>query len=525
MAALDFPNSGLTTGTTYTGDNGVVYVYDGIKWVGQSSSSIGGIGPQGPQGPQGVQGDVGPTGPSGVQGDVGPTGVSGPQGAQGNVGPTGAAGPQGISGPSGPSGADSFVPGPQGPPGGVLDVVNDLTPQLGGDLDVNSYVITSAPAVPVVIKNTSSGILLHGPVIVGSAIQRIDGSLYIGRNTYSTSFTQGFTFAQHHTTQDAINFTLYRTRGSSASSLAVQNGDELGEIAFVGHDGTTPVGAASITVAVDGNVSSSIVPGRMLFNLLSADGIGAARAEITNSGTWKIDKLSHISTTTSSISVSTNLIPSQNLTYDLGSTSSQWRSLYVGTSTIYLGGTALSVNPTGSLTINGNPITGAGGGDRLVNGVNEVVLGADGSLQMPVTGVSGYQHNATQEITVLAGAAPTVVFTSVNNSVESIKVIVKVSVAQAPADGFDVVDSQICEMLITSKSAVPVGGGTMVRTAVATVYGVTHTSATPLATFTVNYFNNPAGPSAIQILAQPTAAVTGTDMVVTTVATELANYF
>jgi len=65
----------------------------------------------------------------------------------------------------------------------------------------------------------------------------------------------------------------------------------------------------------------------------------------------------------------------------------------------------------------------------------------------------------------------------------------------------------------------------MVRTAVATVYGVTHTSATPLATFTVNYFNNPVGPSVIQILAQPTAAVTGTDMVVTTVATELANYF
>lgn len=164
---------------------------------------------------------------------------------------------------------------------------------------------------------------------------------------------------------------------------------------------------------------------------------------------------------------------------------------------------------------------------RTLSGVDQSTwkFGTDGSLQMPGTGVSDYQYNAAQEITVLADAAPTVVFTSVNSSVESIKVIVKVSVAQAPADGFDVVDSQICEMLITSKSAVPVGGGTMVRTAVATVYGVTHTSATPLATFTVNYFNNPVGPSVIQILAQPTAAVTGTDMVVTTVATELANYF
>ena len=163
--------------------------------------------------------------------------------------------------------------------------------------------------------------------------------------------------------------------------------------------------------------------------------------------------------------------------------------------------------------------------DGVLTLPNGIVFDADGSLQMPVTGVSGYQHNATQEITVLAGAAPTVVFTSVNNSVESVKAIIKVSVAQAPADGFVVVDSQICEMLITSKSAVPVGGGAMVRTAVATVYGVTHTSAGPLATFTVNYFNNPVGPSVIQILAQSTAAVTGTDMVVTTVATEIANYF
>ncbi len=80
MAALDFPNSGLTTGTTYVGTNGTVYIYDGVKWVGQASSSgvvIGLSGPQGPSGaigPQGVQGDTGPSGPSGAIGPQGPTG-------------------------------------------------------------------------------------------------------------------------------------------------------------------------------------------------------------------------------------------------------------------------------------------------------------------------------------------------------------------------------------------------------------------------------------------------------------------
>ena len=218
-----------------------------------------------------------------------------------------------------------------------------------------------------------------------------------------------------------------------------------------------------------------------------------------------------------SVNGTTSLIRSTGHT-TLNSNGKEWMFKTDGNLTLPAGGDILDSTGTSVLGTSGST-------DRIVNGVNEVVLGADGSLQLPGTGVSDYQYNAAQEITVLAGAVPTVVFTSVNNSVESIKAIIKVSVAQAPADGFNVVDSQICEMLITSKSSVPVGGGTMVRTAVATVYGVTHTSATPLATFTVNYFNNPVGPSVIQILAQPTAAVTGTDMVVTTVATELANYF
>jgi hypothetical protein len=34
--ALNFPNEGLYEGYQYTGDNGVVYIYDGVKWVGHS---------------------------------------------------------------------------------------------------------------------------------------------------------------------------------------------------------------------------------------------------------------------------------------------------------------------------------------------------------------------------------------------------------------------------------------------------------------------------------------------------------
>lgn len=154
-------------------------------------------------------------------------------------------------------------------------------------------------------------------------------------------------------------------------------------------------------------------------------------------------------------------------------------------------------------------------------------FGRDGSLQLPAIDTNGYnyQFDAAQNTNVLAGSAPTVVFNSVqSSSLESVKAIVKVSVVQAAAGGLITRDSQVCEMLITSKNSVPEGGGTMVRTAVGTIYGVTHTSTNPLATFSVNFFNNPNGPDAIQILAEPTAAVTGTSMDVQVVAIELMNY-
>jgi hypothetical protein len=75
--------------------------------------------------------------------------------------------------------------------------------------------------------------------------------------------------------------------------------------------------------------------------------------------------------------VSHNLIPAENLTYDLGSTSSQWHSLYVGTGTIYIGGVALGVSQNNYITVDGNPIiTVSTSGTLNVQGNTDVVLGS-----------------------------------------------------------------------------------------------------------------------------------------------------
>ena len=77
-------------------------------------------------------GATGPTGAAGATGPAGATGATGPQGPAGADGNDGATGATGATGPQGPAGAD-----------GGTNIVVDTTPQLGGDLDMNSKFISS----------------------------------------------------------------------------------------------------------------------------------------------------------------------------------------------------------------------------------------------------------------------------------------------------------------------------------------------------------------------------------------------
>ncbi len=53
--------------------------------------------------------------------------------------------------------------------------------------------------------------------------------------------------------------------------------------------------------------------------------------------------------------VSSNVIPSANVTYSLGSATKQWKDLWVSSNTIYIGGAALTIQ-SGNLLVNGNQI-------------------------------------------------------------------------------------------------------------------------------------------------------------------------
>jgi len=113
--------------------------------------------------------------------------------------------------------------------------------------------------------------------------------------------------------------------------------------------------------------------------------------------------------------VSSHILPETNLTYDLGSTSSQWRSLYVGTSTIYIGGTALSIID-GQLRVGGSSISATT--STLINGTYTFSLSSTGSVLLnnipydPANGITtSTLVNGTATVSLLIGGGePYVLF-------------------------------------------------------------------------------------------------------------------
>lgn len=201
--------------------------------------------------------------------------------------------------------------------GGLNDIVNDTTPQLGGDLDVNGFTITSGGNTAVNINaggtgdlvlqglltiNDAGNILKTGElnitsntrITIGRNTDLIDGNLYVTRNSYSSTFGQGFYFAQHHNTASAVNFNLYRTRGTAAARLNVLDGDKLAYINFTGYNSARIDGAA-ISVTVEGTPPVGRIPTKISFDTDNGTSL-ATRAELSSSGTWKTNTITALTT-------------------------------------------------------------------------------------------------------------------------------------------------------------------------------------------------------------------------------------
>ena len=99
-----------------------------------------------------------------------------------------------------------------------------------------------------------------------------------------------------------------------------------------------------------------------------------------------------------------NIIPLLNNTYSLGSSSYQWKDLYVSSSTIYLGGIPLSIDGTGNLTVNGTSISTTAVSAGTVTTAAQPNITSVGTLTS--LGVSGTVTASRLVSNIATGTAP-----------------------------------------------------------------------------------------------------------------------
>ena len=148
-----------------------------------------------------------------------------------------------------------------------------------------------------------------------------------------------------------------------------------------------------------------------------------------------------------------------------------------------VGGTGITVTTNAlndSITITA---TGAVSASALENGSYTVSLGSDGNLLFPGNSNGQFQI-APAQTTDVSSTTPTVIFTGTAYFVDTMKATIQVrDDIGSEAGGIFTYDTQLCEMLIVKQRVYDANIDSTSYTVEAMVYGVTHTSLTPMATF------------------------------------------
>ena len=123
-----------------------------------------------------------------------------------------------------------------------------------------------------------------GRLLVGTSSNRTGAAFQIEGTTFGTSLG---TITNNSNNTAPAYFQLIKSRGTVVGSQAlVSNGDGLGNVQFVGTDGTQQIVAASVEGIIDGTPGANDMPGRLVFST-TADGASSPteRFRIDSSGT------------------------------------------------------------------------------------------------------------------------------------------------------------------------------------------------------------------------------------------------
>tara|TARA_A200000113_G_scaffold110446_1_gene99132 strand:- start:14 stop:7042 length:7029 start_codon:yes stop_codon:yes gene_type:complete len=195
------------------------------------------------------------------------------------------------------------------------------------------------------LVNTNGNVTLGGDLSVGDDIQLTSDSSIIkfGANdeiTLTHVHNSGLTLTNTITTDNTpVVFQL------KSEEDAITANEVIGSLEFAagdsdGTDGATV--AAGIHAIAENTFTASANPTKLVFTTgVSETAAASATAKMTLSSAGVL--------TTGQISVGGNIIPTADVTYDLGNASYQFRDLYLSGSTIHLGSTSLKTDSNGDI--------------------------------------------------------------------------------------------------------------------------------------------------------------------------------
>lgn len=220
---------------------------------------------------------------------------------------------------------------------------------------------------------------------IGSSINYANGVSILSGISGGTAFTGALegnqlSFDQTRVGAPAINKANDRiTLWPSGSDWSYGIGIEAGHLWLNSGEGSD-----GIKMYKEGTRTFTFAPGGLTF----PDGTTQSTASVASYGNTQVATYLAGGITTG------NILPAANVTYNLGSATQQWNSLYVSSNTIYLGGVPLSVSG-GSLLVNNSPVTADTGTVTFTNNqLKGASVGQTGTRIVYSTDYNGSTYNS-----------------------------------------------------------------------------------------------------------------------------------
>lgn len=188
-----------------------------------------------------------------------------------------------------------------------------------------------------------------------------------------------------------MSSTIKIKRSSVPSKRPTTSNVSTGELALNIRDGRLFSANSTNVFEIGANVHSlsvgsgefSIANGALTFP--SSDGTNGQALVTNGSGTVSFQDV-----LTTLLAVASNIVPSANNTYDLGTTELRWRDLFLSGTTINLGGATISSDGTGQIAISGTGATLPAGSKVQSTAANNIVktiatVGDGGTAEIEVS--------------------------------------------------------------------------------------------------------------------------------------------